>query len=142
MNKHTRSKSGLFLMELTIVILFFAITSAVCMQIFTTAKVKSDHSSNLSNAVLVAESVAESYKSYNGDMKSVSKYFNSTLVEKTVMIYYDKNWKAVKSKDDSSFVLILTQLENKDGKTNAKINISQVGGKIIYTLTVKTESLD
>lgn len=70
------SKSSLFLMELLIAITVFALTSAICMQIFTYAKIKSDFAGDLSTAITSAQNVAECYKAYHGDLKSVTTALN------------------------------------------------------------------
>ena len=44
------SRSGLFLLELIIAILFFAVTSAVCVNLFVQAHLTSAESSNLTAA--------------------------------------------------------------------------------------------
>jgi len=67
MGKHN-SKSGLFLMEMIIVILFFSICSAICINIFATARITADHSNELNNAAVRSTSAAEIFKSAQGDM--------------------------------------------------------------------------
>lgn len=56
------SKAGLFLIELIILILFFAIASGICVQLFVNAHLTSIRSSQLNRAVLAAQSAAEAYK--------------------------------------------------------------------------------
>ena len=59
MNKHRSRSSSLFLMELIIAILVFAVASAVCVQIFVTSHQLSDRASKLNSAVNEASSIAE-----------------------------------------------------------------------------------
>ena len=59
MNKHRSRSSSLFLMELIIAILVFAVASAVCLQIFVTSHQLSDRASKLNSAVNEASSIAE-----------------------------------------------------------------------------------
>lgn len=67
--KHRRaSKSALFLMELLIAILVFALTAAICMRIFTFAKLTADSAGDLSIAVTNVQNAAECYKAYHGDL--------------------------------------------------------------------------
>ncbi|MGN1350875.1 MAG: type II secretion system protein [Anaerovoracaceae bacterium] len=72
MNRHN-SKSGLFLMEMIIVILFFSICSAICINVFAKARITADHSSDLNRAVVRAISAAEVYKSAEGDLKTTGE---------------------------------------------------------------------
>ena len=61
MQTKNSSKSGIFLMELILSILFFSIAAAVCVKLFVTAHRLSDQSVNLNHAVSMAESIAEAF---------------------------------------------------------------------------------
>ncbi|MEG1773840.1 MAG: hypothetical protein RR320_03185 [Oscillospiraceae bacterium] len=61
-------RSGLFLMELILAIGFFALTSAVCVQIFARAHLISRESGELTHAMLWCQSAAESFKATDGDL--------------------------------------------------------------------------
>lgn len=56
------SKSGLFLIELIIVIAIFSIASAICIQVFARAHTASQHSTDIGAAVQLAQNYAEQYK--------------------------------------------------------------------------------
>ena len=56
-----KSKSALFLMELIIVILFFALTSAVCMRVFVKAHDVAHETESANYAVLWADNAAECF---------------------------------------------------------------------------------
>lgn len=58
MKKHS-SRSSIFLIEIIVAILCFALVSAVCLQIFVQSKRVSEDSVNLNNAVLAVSSVCE-----------------------------------------------------------------------------------
>lgn len=66
-----KSKSALFLMELIIVILFFALTSAVCMQVFVKAHTIGKKTEGTNYAVLWADNAAECFYAYDGDEEAV-----------------------------------------------------------------------
>ena len=57
-----RSASSLFLIELIIAIGFFAVASAVCLQLFVRARLVSIQSADLSRATLAAQSAAEAVR--------------------------------------------------------------------------------
>lgn len=60
MNKRNRAQaSSLFLLELTMAILFFSIASAVCVQIFVKSRAMSLHAEELNAAVREVSSAAE-----------------------------------------------------------------------------------
>ena len=110
----TRSKSGLFLMELIIVILFFSICAAVCMKIFALAKTENDKSYNLNNASVKAESCAECYKAYDADLDLTAKQLKGSADKNTVVVYYDDKWCETSDKDKAVYTLTLVSTENND----------------------------
>lgn len=62
-----KSKSALFLMELIIVILFFALTSAVCMRVFVKAHDVAHETESANYAALWADNAAECFYEYGMD---------------------------------------------------------------------------
>lgn len=66
MNKRNRAQaSSLFLLELTMAILFFSIASAVCVQIFVKSRAMSIHAEELNAAVREVSSAAEIVRASN-----------------------------------------------------------------------------
>ncbi len=91
--KYRNSKSTLFLMVLIIAILFFAVTSAVCAQIFAKSHILSTKTTRLNHAVAQAESAAESFKAVNGSLEAMAKLFPGAALDKdTLTISYDADW--------------------------------------------------
>ncbi len=70
---HRSSRSSLFLMELILVILFFSLASAVCVQMFVRSHVLSSTSVELNNAVVWCESMAEAFYAFDGDLSGMEK---------------------------------------------------------------------
>ena len=60
MKRTLPKRSNLFLMEMIIAILFFALASAVCMQFFAKSKILSMETSAKNHAMIVAKSAASS----------------------------------------------------------------------------------
>ena len=86
------SRSGLFLLELMIVILFFAVTSAICMNLFVQAHLTSAAGSELTSAVREAQSVAELFKAADGDLKRLAESLDVRPIDgPTLNLYYDKD---------------------------------------------------
>ncbi len=75
MSRHN-SKSGLFLMEMIIVILFFSICAAICVNVFAKARVTSDSSRELNNAAIRSSNIAEVYKAADGDLQQTAALLN------------------------------------------------------------------
>ncbi|WP_124067576.1 hypothetical protein [Clostridium sp. E02] len=58
---------GVFLMEMAVVVLFFILCAAVCIQTFVKAEVLSRQAVQLNQSVLIAESTAEVWKQGGGN---------------------------------------------------------------------------
>ena len=87
-----RSKSGLFLMELIIAICFFAIASAICVQLFAYAHNLSQRSKGIQMAVINAQSVAEGFVGLGGDIDSLASLWQVTADEGRFIVWFDDNW--------------------------------------------------
>lgn len=74
-----KSKSSLFLMELIIVIFFFALTSAVCMQVFVKAHFVAEKTKNTNLAILWADNAAECFYEYGGDFEKITEALDSSF---------------------------------------------------------------
>ena len=82
MFKKTSSRSGLFLLELIISILFFSMASAVCIRLFVQAHVMDRENRNLTQSVKLCENLAEIYTACEGDLDAlcgIYPYFQRDL---------------------------------------------------------------
>ncbi len=130
------SKSGLFLMELILVILLFAISAAICLQMFTYASLTVQKAENLSDATLVARSGAECYQATTGDLTQVSSILGGTVEGDTLTVGYDNQWNSVS--DHPQYEMTLTAEGSK-----ADIAVVEIGeSDPIYTLTVRVAGGD
>ena len=113
----TRSKSTLFLIEQLIVIAVFAICAAACISILAAAYFTAEETRDMGNALIVAESVAESFKAVNGDLRIVTRIvggtaiYNHSVLGDYLIIYYDENWKI---SDETNHLYILTVFINEN----------------------------
>lgn len=76
--KNKSSKSGLFLMELILSILFFSISSAVCIQLFVKSHLISQQSVDLNNAIEWCQNIAEAFYGTNGNMDEMMLLFSNS----------------------------------------------------------------
>lgn len=113
-----KSKSALFLMELIIVILFFALTSAVCMQVFVKAHTIGKNTEGANYAVLWADNAAECFFAYDGDEKAVKDCLEASYALKGYSYYLDFN-------SDDSFIYMTFDFFNDSN------------GEKIYSYTFK-----
>lgn len=77
------SKSGLFLVELIIAILFFAVASVICVQLFVKAHLVSRQSRDVTAAITLAQNYAEQFKAM-GDSDKLALQTHAN----TVRFYY------------------------------------------------------
>jgi Tfp pilus assembly protein PilV len=115
------SRSGLFLIEFLIALLFFSLACAVCIQLFVSSYLLSCNSVNKNHACMWAENVAEIYSASGGD-------YNSTL---TMLSNTEKlsssDLKAAIPKNLSSFLSSDSQKQSKDFTASlAKNNSDQI----------------
>lgn len=71
MNNNAR-KTGLFLMELIIAILFFSLAAAICIQLFVKSHMISEHSIALNHSILLAQNTAEIFYAADGDLTAMA----------------------------------------------------------------------
>ena len=130
----SRSKSGLFLMELIIAIAFFAVSSAVCVQLFAMAHNLSSRSVGIQMAVMNAQSAAESFKSTGGDIDSMTSILQSSVVDDTLVLGFDENW--IRSSHDIRFVMVV-EIDASTALATAVITVTDnMLDEELYSLTV------
>lgn len=103
--KRGSTRSGLFLTELIIAILFFSLASAICTQLFVKAYSISNKSRNLSVAINQIQAVAESFKASDGSFEGLHEIIggsigNSPETENAIVLLFDSDWNEVKSDPD------------------------------------------
>ena len=91
----SRSKSGLFLMELIIAIAFFSFASAICIQLFATAHNLRQRSFDIQMAVMNAESAAEVFKITNGDINYMTDLVGTGFTGGNLFSAYCADWQPV-----------------------------------------------
>lgn len=95
-------KSGLFLMEVIIGILFFALASALCIQIFVKAKIMNDESIHLGQASRITSNIIE--MAQNEGFVEGKQYFdeNGNSCQKT-----NASYQALIKKEDDSYQITI-----------------------------------
>lgn len=94
-------KSSLFLMELIIALMIFAVCACVCAVISAKAADNIAKSRDMSNALIIAQNHAELIK--------------SGKVTKSSSFFYDENLKEQAEEKNSAYSAILTLSENNEG---------------------------
>ena len=96
MKKYQAHKSSLFLMELIIAIVFFALASSVCLQLFVKSHLLSRQTKELNTAVNLCSSAAESIHQCEGSEEVLRELMPQLTVsqEKPLLAYYDEEFQA------------------------------------------------
>ena len=112
------SKSSLFLLELMISIVFFALAAAGCVQVFAKAHMLSQEAGRLDMAVSVAQSLAEEYGMQKTEVS---------------LRYYDEQGN-ICGEDDGVYLAEIAQTE-EDGMNQIHITVIDVEKQdTLYTL--------
>ncbi|NMC57060.1 MAG: hypothetical protein GYA50_07570 [Eubacteriaceae bacterium] len=127
-------KSSLFLMELIIVLFFFALCSAVCVNIFAKAKLINEQSYELNKSVIAAQNAAQCFKAADSDITKLADLLNGTAEGNTLKIGYDKNWQNSELTNAVNIMTINIKI-SKDNLDKAYITIFKAD-KVIYSLEV------
>lgn len=106
------SRSGLFLMEMIIVILFFSICAAICVSAFAKARVTADSSKSLNDAVIQTSNTAEAYKAAGGDLQKTAELIDSA--DDSSMISAEVETTGAEEKLTISYKDMTIVLEKKD----------------------------
>lgn len=131
------SKSSLFLMELIIAILFFALASTVCIQLFAKAHLLSKQTVEENHALVYAQNLAEQFLAADGNTETMK---GATGIDELVY-YYDNDWNAADFTNAVYEARLKTSTEDA-GIITANITVASVekAEDPIYTLTVKHHS--
>ncbi len=102
MSTQENSRTSLFLMELIIVILFFAIASAVCLRLFVGAHLLSEKDKDLSHALVWAQDLSESFYGCDGRILHMKSLYEDAYIamedsetDGSLMLFFDDDWKEV-----------------------------------------------
>lgn len=104
---HKTSRSGLFLLELMIVILFFAVTSAVCVNLFVQAHLTSTAGGELTAATREVQSAAEWLKAADGDLEKLAAQLDAKAADGRLDLYFDVGWNRTGAQDAIYTVTVL-----------------------------------
>lgn len=120
--KPRKSKVNLLLTELLITVMFFIVSSGICLNIFAKAQNMSRESSKLNAAMIKVSSCAELIRAYNGDLLKVSRAIGASPKEQHYEVLYDKDWNE-SCASDSVYTLELQHLGTTDGLLYVKISV-------------------
>ena len=135
MNKYRHPKSSLFLMEIMINILFFAVLVTICLQLFFKAHNLSEDTSVMHRAVTTCTSIAEVYQSnHDGNEVVMTVYPDAIALNSTILIYFDDAYQPC-SEAMSTYRAVLEHGNPPDANITF---YAQDSGEVIYSLAVSS----
>ena len=131
--------SSLFLMELILAILFFSLTSAVCVQFFVKSHLLSHESKILSQAVNECSNIAEISDSSDSIENTLSllkaSYSDTFAMQDTglsAVIYYDDTFSPCEEADAK--YTLSAAFSEEDSMLKAEIKVADSENQVIYEL--------
>jgi hypothetical protein len=127
------SKAKLFLIELIIIILFFAFAGGVCMNMFALAKSVSVRSADVTNASMAAQSAAEAVKS--GGEQAFIDALGAVGGDGSYKVFYDAGWNPV---DESGevFEMSVDFSYRENGILSADVTVERMDD-VLFSITAK-----
>lgn len=122
-----RSKSVMLLIEITIMLLVFALCASVCLRLFAGARNMANDAKELSNAAMWAQSAAEVYKSSGGELAETADILGGTVSDGRMELRFDEDW----HEGGGAYLLTI------DG--NGAVRVTD-GEETIYSLNVEAVS--
>ena len=122
-----RSKAPLALMGQLLVVLFFAISAAICLQAFAKSELISEESEKRDHASRACQNVAETLISTNGDLSLTATIVGGNTSESALVLYFDKNWNIT---DDGAYKLTAEKVSSvEEGIGKGRIIVTEKDGK-------------
>ena len=133
MRSRTMSGSGLFLIELMLAILIFALASAICLQVFVTASQLSDESVAINRAVISAQSGAECFKATGGDLNETAALLSEVYSGVTTETLDDGSGTITLVRD---YIVEITRGAPANGLIEGEVNVRDLSGSLIFSIPV------
>ena len=132
----SRSKSGLFLMEMIIAICFFAVASGICVQLFVAAHSISQRSANIQMAVMNAQSAAAAFKATGQNTEALVTTLGASYHGGgQIVAWFNEEWEAVALEDGHHQMVVEKDLSVVPAV--AYITVYDVAsGDMLYSLSV------
>ncbi|MCI6640682.1 MAG: hypothetical protein MSH10_07910 [Pygmaiobacter massiliensis] len=121
-----RSRSGLFLLEFLAAVLIFSLASAICIQLFAAAKLKSDRTRATSAAMSLSQSAAACLQTAQGDFAKAADWLDGFVKDDALLGYYDQNLQPTDDLSNAVYQLTATVT----GTEQAQIQITWRGEEI------------
>ena len=131
------SRASLFLMELMISILFFSLSSAVCIQLFAKAHTINETTEHISAATVIAQNISEYFHHTNGNKEQFLSYFEEYESSSSqTFLYFTENGDSC-SASNAYYKVSLTLQEEENFNTITFQVIHIINKETLYSSTLK-----
>ncbi|MBE5873940.1 MAG: hypothetical protein E7287_05970 [Lachnospiraceae bacterium] len=123
------SKSTLFLMELIIAILFFALASTVCIRLFAKSHLLSKQTVDQNEMIIQVQNMADIFLAAEGHTDKMAELLSLADYNEegaSFLQYFDENWNTVQDIRDTSHSILLKLLPEENGLLTAKIDVYSI----------------
>lgn len=132
----TDHRSSLFLLELIVAILFFALASAVCMQLFARSHTLQQETKDLNQGLLLAQSAAAVFESRDGDLAALEEFFPQGTLDASGAVFtalYGSDWEPLPETAEAAeaayqLTAVLASAENGAGEDVGDVEDTGDGG--------------
>lgn len=136
MKRYKSSGSSLFLLEIMVNILLFAVLLTICLQFFIKAHNLTNKTTELQRATTLCSSIASLYEAGDGGLDLIDEaYPNSVILDGHMILYLDQDFITC-NLDDAVYIITISNGENEDRIRSIDITCS-TGDREIYSITAK-----
>ncbi len=128
----TTSKAGLFLLELSIVIVCFSLAAALSVQLFAKARQTAVESTDLTMAAAILQSAAECAKEAR-NLTELAVLVDGKATEEAVIVFYDGEWQPTPAVSQRKLVI----WQEKDHLLQISHLKITKGGRAVFELETK-----
>ena len=135
-----RNRAPLAMIELTVMLLIFAFSAAVCLQAFSYAQTRSVRNAARDSAVLQAECAAEVLKSCGGDLAAASAAHIGSCQAGEWRIGFDEAWNET---DENAVYTLLAEKTTAAHPLmgSALISVSDENGETLVCISVSWQEV-
>lgn len=136
-----KNKAPLSLMEQLIMLLVFALSVALCLQIFVFSAQISRRCEAQGHAVTAVQNTAETLKFCRGDVSCYRQFLGGSGNAQQWEIGYDENWDATSSKQAVYRILITPEPTSLSTLGRASIRALTETGQELFSVTVSWQEV-
>ena len=138
-----RSKTPLSLMEQVVMVLVFALASALCLQVFAFSGQMSERNQDVDHAVLLAQNTAELLKACGG-VEEAAATAGGELRQTLWSCYYDEELNPVPDQANAYYeVNTLPERSGTEGLGRANIDVFRFDGtEALFSITAAWQEVD